>query len=47
MIIRLNYLRIRYLADGRAELVRRYYNNPLAGYFGATKTYKLLTYKYY
>ena len=31
----------------RQELISRCYNNPLAGHFGAAKTYKLLARKYY
>ena len=31
----------------REELLKRYYNNPLAGYFGVDKTFELISRKYF
>lgn len=31
----------------RTKLINRYYNNPLAGYFGIEKTKELIAQKYY
>ena len=34
-------------ASVRAELLKRYYNDPLSGHFGVGKTFELISRKYF